>query len=498
MGLSRPIPKPVSETNSNQLPKSPSKASLAYEKCRRFLNNLKTPSEMRNSRMSELNKPLYDDCEVPDIENDKENIPEPTTLAKDPEMFKGRVNFGPLGFLSLGHAEEQNHDEHCVEDENDTVPTEGLNKDLENEPEKTVENPNEVMTQDSLRQENEPEINSENILNNQESEINVDQEGNPCGGEDILSSDKSTANNMNDGKKRKLKATTEKAKKKKITTKTVKDSRAKRAKEVKPGKSDRASKKGFKDQFLTLKFNVSQMQPLAGTSQDFLVLVKDNVHSPDARPAALHAGKYVTFGKGEIFDQFLSNQGLRSNPHDFFFCANEVDFVEDRAIPFVNAKRNASVATAKQATQQTETEEILSSSESDDSSEKSDSEIEQDLSDIRPAKRVSWGAPTRESSESDISSGGVNVYGRAVEKTVSKEKKKKKSEKKNRSKDAAKKSSVDILEKENVGGSSEVIVGKKKKVSKPKKGGGGGGSGARGKTSKRGLGKSSGSGTRKS
>ena len=115
----------------------------------------------------------------------------------------------------------------------------------------------------------------------------------------------------------------------------------------------------------SVKFNVLQVQPLAGANQVFLVFVKDNVHSPDARPAALHAGKYVNFGKGEIFDQFLSHQGLKSNPHDFFFCANEVDFIEDRTIPFVNAKRTAPVATAKKAPQQSEPEEILSS-ESDD------------------------------------------------------------------------------------------------------------------------------------
>ena len=406
---------------------------------------------------------------------------------------------------SLGHTEEQNHGEHCGEDQNDTVPTpEELNKSLEKETEKTDEDQNEVINQDRERLKIEPEINinGENILNNQASEMNVDEEGNPCGDEDHISSDKATASSMNvgqgessQGKKRKLTATTEKTRKKKTTTKTVKESRTNRAKEVKVGKSDRASKKGFKDQFLTVKFNVSQMQPLAGASQDFLVFVKDNVHSPDARPAALHAGKYVTFGKGEIFDQFLSHQGLKSNPHDFFFCANEVDFIEDRTIPFVNAKRTAPVATAKKAPKQSEPEEILSS-ESEDKSEKSDSDIEHDLLDVHPARRVSWAAPDRESSESDMSSGGVNVYGRGAEKTISKEKKKKKLEKKKRSKDAAKKTSVDILENQKDGEASELVVGNKKKVAKPKKGAGGGGSGA-GKTAKRSVGKSSGSGTRK-
>ena len=59
-----------------------------------------------------------------------------------------------------------------------------------------------------------------------------------------------------------------------------------------------------------------------------------------------------------------------------------------------------------------------------------------------------------------MSSGGVNVYGRAAEKTISKEKKKKKLEKKKRSKDAAKKTSVDILENQKDGQASELVVGK--------------------------------------
>ena len=68
MGLSRAIPKPVHETNPSQRPKSPSKLTVAYEKCQSFL---KTPSEMRNARMSDLygNRSNSDDSE-----NEKESI----------------------------------------------------------------------------------------------------------------------------------------------------------------------------------------------------------------------------------------------------------------------------------------------------------------------------------------------------------------------------------------------------------------------------------------
>ena len=53
------------------------------------------------------------------------------------------------------------------------------------------------------------------------------------------------------------------------------------------------------------------------------------------------------------------------------------------------------------------------------------------------AKRVSWGAPERENSESTQSSGGVLVHGRGAEKEVSKEKKIKEASNKKRAKESA-------------------------------------------------------------
>jgi hypothetical protein len=60
------------------------------------------------------------------------------------------------------------------------------------------------------------------------------------------------------------------------------------------------------------------------------------------------------------------------------------------------------------------------------------------------ARKVSWGAPNRENSGSSLSSGGVNIFGRAAEKVVSIEKKK--SDKKKRSKEVSTKTNVDILD----------------------------------------------------
>ena len=68
---------------------------------------------------------------------------------------------------------------------------------------------------------------------------------------------------------------------------------------------------------------------------------------------------------------------------------------------------------------------------SSSSEEEEDSDIEPNIFDMnKVAKKVSWGAPLQESDVSDDSSNGVNIYARAAEKEVSKEKKKKKADKK--------------------------------------------------------------------
>ena len=59
------------------------------------------------------------------------------------------------------------------------------------------------------------------------------------------------------------------------------------------------------------------------------------------------------------------------------------------------------------------------------------------------AKSVSWGAPLHESHVSDDSSNGVNIYARAAEKEVSKEKKK--ADKKKRAKASSTRTATDIL-----------------------------------------------------
>ena len=245
---------------------------------------------------------------------------------------------------------------------------------------------------------------------------------------------------------------------KKKTKAKAKDSRidilAIKKTEKKPPKSDRAAKKGFKDNFLTIKFKLSDIQARAGTIPDFALFLKDNVHSPDAKPSAPHAGKYLAYIQGEITDKFFSKTGISFNDDDFFLCKNEVDLAEDRALPVLKAVELAGLGARNVVeenlvevhhveVQEESSDEVETETESDQM-EQSDSDV--DAFDMaKSAKKVTWGAPERHS-ESSGSSGGVLVHGRGAQKTLSKEKKKKQSDKKKHAKEATNKTNTDILE----------------------------------------------------
>ena len=215
------------------------------------------------------------------------------------------------------------------------------------------------------------------------------------------------------------------------------------------GKSEEAIKKGFKNNFLTVKFKLSALHVKAGTVPDFALFVKDDVHDPSVTNSAKHAGMYLSYFKGDIGDKFFSKQGIRYNPRDFYVCENEIDFREDRIGPFLKTNKDT---TKKSANNNQHSEVIESPEEQDDidddiSSEAEDEEIQSDsnededvestldLFDMQKvARKVSWGAPNRESSAGSVSSAGVNVYGRGAEKSVDKGKKKNKSDDKKQDK----------------------------------------------------------------
>ena len=62
----------------------------------------------------------------------------------------------------------------------------------------------------------------------------------------------------------------------------------------------------FKEKYLNLKKKLSALQIEVGASEDFLLIVKNNLQVPSATQQSLTAGKYMIFGAGAIADQFFS------------------------------------------------------------------------------------------------------------------------------------------------------------------------------------------------
>ena len=226
-------------------------------------------------------------------------------------------------------------------------------------------------------------------------------------------------------------------------------------KKGKKKKTDRAAKKGFKDNFITIKSKLSEIHSKAGTLPDFALIVKDNIHVPKDNRSALHAGKYMVYTKGDICDKFFSPDGICFNHKEFFLCENEKDLAEDKVLPVLQAKKLCSKSGASNSKQATRTvlPELSDDTFEDDEELDSNEDSDEDESCVDPfnmrdhAKKVSWGAPDRQQSVSSAaSSGGVNVFGRGAEKRISQQKKTRKVEKKKASKEASKRTATDILD----------------------------------------------------
>ena len=50
----------------------------------------------------------------------------------------------------------------------------------------------------------------------------------------------------------------------------------------------------------------------------------------NSKNTARHAGKYISYVKGDIQQKFYSKQGISYDPKIFYVCDNEIDFEEDK------------------------------------------------------------------------------------------------------------------------------------------------------------------------
>ena len=323
---------------------------------RSFMSNLKTPAEIRRNDAKEAEMRRAPSKEVPVVENsgerEKNRGEEGENGVKAP--LNRRLEFENVGFMSFG--------ESVVADTNDN----STNKEMLD--------------------------NSENIEN-----------------ENL-----NTTNNTN----KRLKT----SKRNEPPSKTRKAAVEKK-KNIHITKSAAAAKKGFKDNVLTIKFKLSDIQVKAGQIPDFALFVKDDVHKSTSKNAASHANKYITYIDGDISNKFFG-KGISYNPDEYFICKNEIDLTEEKVISL--DKRKISKAVKKSVGKTVILRGDISSGNESFSEENesqviegcTESESESENIDIyqvgKTAKKMRWGPPSRQSSESSESSGGVNVYGRGL------------------------------------------------------------------------------------
>ena len=87
-------------------------------------------------------------------------------------------------------------------------------------------------------------------------------------------------------------------------------------------KSKKHLTRSMKDQYLTLRKNVANLQRIHGVDAEFALIVKNNIQTTGAKNSAPTAGKYMVYSEGNLKDLFLSS-GIK---YDDRFVIMENDF----------------------------------------------------------------------------------------------------------------------------------------------------------------------------
>ena len=129
--------------------------------------------------------------------------------------------------------------------------------------------------------------------------------------------------------------------------KTPKERRTSIYKTKKDAKITDSDKKTFKEAFLTDKSKLDKRQPKYNREQNFIVIMKDNVHK-SVHGGAGTADKFMVYGKGDIMDIFLG-EGIKYDNENFYIHKNTFDFAEEN-----NRANNIKKAAKKQKVSITE------------------------------------------------------------------------------------------------------------------------------------------------
>ena len=403
----------------------------AMDKCQKFINKWRSPSQLRKMDEKEIEGvgSIYNDDGDDEVIDpaDRSTNTNLSTCVSDYRQGDGTENrnktksgvlsFGSLGFCSFENQESvhahENSDNSCSADDAADEVVENLDENLNHERsvDRQVENESTPLTKSP-----QPKVIGHQVSNRR-------LFGSPVA-----------------AKKKKNWPTTYR----KEFVNTMKNNQPKEKTKV-------AVKKAFKNNVLTVKFKISGIQAKAGKSPDFALFIKDDVHEINSKNTARHAGKYISYVKGDIQQKFYSKQGISYDPKIFYVCDNEIDFEEDKRPVYLHEKSvNMEITETcqPQVSCVSEKEDSVDDVESLTRMSSSDSRSEKSFNIYnmkKTARRVSWGAPSFEHSDDSFSSGGVHVYGRGAEKSIDSRKKAKRSKDKIRCKESMERTSSDLL-----------------------------------------------------
>ena len=94
-------------------------------------------------------------------------------------------------------------------------------------------------------------------------------------------------------------------------------------KQVKSTKSRKNMTRSMKDQFLTIKKSVANLQKIHGVDAEFMLIVKNNIQSTGAKNSAPTAGKYMVISEGKLKELFFGS-GVKFD-ENFVIMENDFD-----------------------------------------------------------------------------------------------------------------------------------------------------------------------------
>ena len=94
-------------------------------------------------------------------------------------------------------------------------------------------------------------------------------------------------------------------------------------KQVKSTKSRKNMTRSMKDQFLTIKKSVANLQKIHGVDAEFMLIVKNNIQSTGAKNSAPTAGKDMVISEGKLKELFFGS-GVKFD-ENFVIMENDFD-----------------------------------------------------------------------------------------------------------------------------------------------------------------------------